>query len=45
MGWTTRILGFGFPALLALAAPAGAKDLCIQGSLDESYVFKKVPKR
>jgi hypothetical protein len=27
MGWTTRILGFGFPALLALAAPAGAKDL------------------
>ena len=44
MGLVTRILGLGFPALLALAGPAAAKDLCIQGSFSESYVFKKVPK-
>jgi hypothetical protein len=44
MGLVTRILGLGFPVLLGLAAPAAAKDLCIQGSFAESYVFKKVPK-
>ena len=44
MGVVTRILALGFPALPVLGAAVGAKDLCIQGSFDESYVFKKVPK-